>query len=57
MNDVMKVLRDEECRQSEHLFSGSDVTIEITFRASRSQQVTGRLGKIAELDMKWISTE
>jgi hypothetical protein len=36
MNDVMKVLRDEECKQSEHLYSGSDVTIEITFRASHA---------------------
>ena len=34
MNDVMKVLRDEDCRQSEHAYSGSDVTVEILFRAS-----------------------
>lgn len=57
MNDVMKVLRDENCRQSEHAYSGSDVTVEILFRASASQQITGRLGKIAALQMKWLSTE
>ena len=57
MNDVMKVLRDEDCRQSEHAYSGSDVTVEILFRASASQQITGRLGKIAALQMKWLSTE
>ncbi|MHC1731530.1 MAG: YigZ family protein [Bacteroidales bacterium] len=57
MNDVMKVLRDEECRQSEHTYSGSDVTVEIRFRASASPQVTGRLGKITDLQMKWLSTE
>jgi uncharacterized YigZ family protein len=57
MNDVMKVLRDEECRQSEHTYSGSDVTVEIRFRASVSPQVTGRLGKITDLQMKWLSTE
>jgi uncharacterized YigZ family protein len=57
MNDVMKVLRDEECRQSEHVYSGSDVTLEIIFRDSASQQVTGRLGKITGLQMKWLSTE
>jgi uncharacterized YigZ family protein len=57
MNDVMKVLRDEECRQSEHTYSGSDVTVEISFRASVSPQVTGRLGKITGLQMTWLSTE
>lgn len=57
MNDVMKVLRDEECRQSDHSYSGSEVTIEIIFRASVSPQVTGRLGKITGLQMKWLSTE
>jgi uncharacterized YigZ family protein len=57
MNDVMKVLRDEECRQSEHAYSGSAVTLEIIFRDSASQQVTGRLGKITGLQMKWLSTE
>lgn len=57
MNDVMKVLRDEDCRQSEHAYSGSDVTLEIIFRDSASQQVTGRLGKITGLQMKWLSTE
>lgn len=57
MNDVMKVLRDEDCRQSEHAYNGSDVTMEIIFRASLSPQVTGRLGKITGLQMKWLSTE
>jgi uncharacterized YigZ family protein len=57
MNDVMKVLRDEECKQSEHTYSGSSVTVEILFRASVSPQVTGRLGKISGLEMKWLSTE
>lgn len=57
MNDVMKVLRDEDCKQSEHAYNGSDVTIEIRFRASVSPQVTGRLEKITGLQMKWLSTE
>ena len=57
MNDVMKVLRDEGCRQTEHNYSGNDVTLGITFRASSSEQVTGRLNKIPGLQMKWLSTE
>lgn len=55
MNDVMKVLRDESCSQSEHRYSGNDVTVEIVFRTSRGDQVTGRLGKISGLKMQWLS--
>lgn len=57
MNDVMKVLRDESCSQSEHRYSGTDVTVEIVFRASRADHVTGRLDKISGLQMKWLATE
>lgn len=56
MNDVMRVLRDESCRQTEHNYSGNDVTLEISFRSSVSEQVTGRLNKIPGLNMKWLST-
>jgi uncharacterized YigZ family protein len=56
MNDVMKVLRDEACSQSEHRYTGSDVTVEIEFRSSRGDHVTGRLGKITGLKMKWLSS-
>lgn len=55
MNDVMKVLRDEECKQSEHQYSGNDVSLEIIFRASRADHVKGRLLKIPGLQMKWLS--
>ena len=55
MNDVMKVLRDEECKQSEHQYSGNDVSLEIIFRASRADHVKGRLSKIPGLQMKWLS--
>lgn len=54
MNDVMKILRDEACSQSEHQYSGSDVTVEIVFRTSRADHLTGRLGKIPGLQMKWL---
>ena len=57
MNDVMRVLRDESCEQSEHRYSGTDVTVEIRFRASMADHVTGRLNKISGLQMKWLATE
>jgi uncharacterized YigZ family protein len=57
MNDVMKVFRDESCSQSEHRYSGTDVTVEILFRASRADHVTGRLNKINGLRIKWLTTE
>lgn len=56
MNDVMKVLKDEECGQSAHNYSGDRVEIEISFRSSRSEHVTGRLGKINGLYLKWLTT-
>lgn len=55
MNDVMKVLRDEACSQSDHSYSGIDVTVDIEFRSSRGDHVTGRLGNIPGLKMKWLS--
>jgi uncharacterized YigZ family protein len=56
MNDVMKVLRDESCSQSDHRYSGNDVAIEITLRSSRADQISGRLNKIGGLQMKWLSS-
>ncbi len=56
MNDVMKVLKEEECGQSAHEFSGDEVNIEISFRQSRSEHITGRLNKISGLKIKWLAT-
>jgi len=56
MNDVMKVLKDEECGQADHNYTGDQVEIGISFRASRSEHVTGRLGKISGLTLKWLAT-
>lgn len=56
MNDVMKVLRDDGCKQAEHQYSGNEVTMEISFRSSLSEHVTGRLNKIPGLELRWIVT-
>jgi uncharacterized YigZ family protein len=55
MNDVMRVLRDESCYQSDHQYTGNDVAIEITFRSSKADHLTGRLNMIDGLQIKWIS--
>ncbi len=56
MNDVMKVLKDEGCGQSAHNYNGDQVDIEISFRSSRTEHVTGRLGKLNGLTLKWLAT-
>ncbi|NLE33885.1 MAG: YigZ family protein [Bacteroidales bacterium] len=56
MNDVMKVLKEESCDQTDHRFTGNNVGMEITFRHSASEQVTGRLERITGLQMKWLAT-
>ena len=56
MNDVMKVLKEEDCSQSAHSYNGQQVDLEISFRSSRSEYVTGRLGKINGLTLKWLTT-
>ena len=56
MNDVMKVLKDESCSQSAHNYTGEEVTVEVSFRSSRSEHVQERLGKINGLTLKWVAT-
>jgi uncharacterized YigZ family protein len=56
MNEVMKVLKEESCGQSAHSYNGDEVSLEISFRSSRSEHLTGRLGKITGLTLKWIAT-
>ena len=56
MNDVMKVLKDEFCSQSAHNYTGEEVTVEVSFRSSRSEHVQERLGKINGLTLKWVAT-
>jgi uncharacterized YigZ family protein len=56
MNDVMKVLKEEGCGQSAHRYTGQEVSVEVSFRASLSQHVTERLNKITGLRAEWIRT-
>jgi uncharacterized YigZ family protein len=57
MNDVMKVMKDEGCSQHSHDYSGEECSAEISFRASNSDKVTGRLRKIAGVTLSWLRTE
>jgi uncharacterized YigZ family protein len=56
MNDVMKVLKDEGCSQHAHTYSGEECSTEISFRASLSEIVTGRLRKIPGLTLSLLRT-
>lgn len=56
MNDVMKVLKEEGCGQHSHNYTGEECSAEISFRASVSEMVTGRLRKIAGLKLSWLRT-
>lgn len=57
MNDVMKVMKDEGCSQHSHDYSGEECSAEISFRASYTDKVTGRLRKIAGVTLSWLRTE
>lgn len=56
MNDVMKVLKEEGCKQHEPIYSGEKYTSEITVRASHAEKVTGRLRKIEDLSLSLRSS-
>ena len=57
MNDVMKVIKDEGCSQHSHDYGGEECSAEISFRASNTDKVTGRLRKIAGVTLTWLRTE
>jgi len=56
MNDVMKVLKEESCQQHSLNYGGQECSAEISFRASQSEKVTGRLRKIPDLTLSWLRT-
>jgi uncharacterized YigZ family protein len=57
LNDVMKVVKDEGCSQHSHDYSVEECSAEISFRASITDKVTGRLRKIAGVTLLWLRTE
>ena len=57
LNDVMKVVKDEGCSQHSHDYSVEKCSAEISFRASNTDKITGRLRKIAGVTLLWLHTE
>jgi uncharacterized YigZ family protein len=57
MNDVMKVLKDEGCGQHAHDYTGDNCSADISFRASKTDIITGRLRKIPGINLSWLRTE
>lgn len=55
MNDVMKILKEEEIGQSDQLFD-TECHIRINFRASYTQKIINRLSRIEGLQYNYLET-
>jgi hypothetical protein len=55
MNDVMKILKEENLGQSEQSFN-LDCRIVINFRVSAKEKVIARLSRIEGLNCRYIET-
>lgn len=56
MNDVMKILKEEEVEQSEHNFE-QECKIKINFRVSSKEKMLSRLSRVNGLVYKHITTK
>jgi uncharacterized YigZ family protein len=55
MNDVMKILKEENIDQSDHLFD-LECRIRLNFRASESNKILSRLTRIEGLKYRYLET-
>ena len=55
INDVMKILKEENVSQSDQLFD-LDCSIKINFRASSKERILNRLSRIEGLKLEYIET-
>jgi uncharacterized YigZ family protein len=55
MNDVMKILKEEDIDQSDHLFD-LECRIRLNFRASESNKILSRLTRIEGLKYRYLET-
>lgn len=55
MNDVMKVLKEENVNQSDQIFDLS-CTLRVNFRSSSKEKILGRLSRIDGLEYKYLET-
>jgi uncharacterized YigZ family protein len=53
MNDVMKVLKEENVNQSDQIFDLS-CTLRVNFRSSSKEKILGRLSRIDGLEYKYL---
>jgi putative IMPACT (imprinted ancient) family translation regulator len=56
MNDVMKILKEEEIEQSEHIFE-LECKINISFRASSRDKIMERFDRVKGLKYLQLKTE
>lgn len=55
MNDVMKILKEENAGQSDQSF-GLDCSIQIKIPHSEAERITGRLSAISKVSTVWLGT-
>ncbi len=54
MNDVMKIIKEEETEQSEHTFD-LECRITVTFRLSSGEKILSRFSRIEGLKYRFLS--
>lgn len=57
MNDLMKILKDENCSQGRMNYENEVCSVEIAFRSSHSDIIRGKLDKTRGVKIKWLGTE
>jgi len=56
MNDVMKIITEEDVNQSEHLFD-LDCRMTVSFRSSYGEEIIGRFSRISGLVYRFIDSK
>jgi uncharacterized YigZ family protein len=56
MNDVMKIIKDENIIQKDHSFE-MDCTIRIMFRSSALEKIIARFSRVEGLNIRFVSAE
>jgi hypothetical protein len=55
MNDVMKILKEEEIDQTDHQLD-NECSIQICFRVSAREKILARLERIEDMKYEYLST-
>ncbi len=56
MNDVMRIIKEEDVNQSEHLFD-LNCRMTVNFRSSYGEKIIGRFSRISGLVYRFIDSK